>query len=301
LFLALYMTPKGKTAADAEAWYNAMAYYFAMQPNFTDFGLSGYPSMTRDSYSGMLMVIGKTQKELEDWFNPIGKKMESYGIVVEPNYITNDQFVAMSSGQKVGNNGPSEPSGTLFSMTSRLFSRAAMTEANLPNISKMLKVILSDPGAYLLPYCNVPGVSHQNRTWDYGLNPAWKTTAFHMISIWHLEVGDDIGRGKIGEFKRKVRRDGKSPLETLKEMEKRMTQDYIPAMDLLAENHGAYINEVRYIYWQGSPTTCADFDRDRHLNQTGKRRFMAVENIMRSFSQSRKSTIHRMCCGVIRA
>jgi hypothetical protein len=298
LFLALYMTPKGKSAADLEAWYNGMAYYFAMQPNFTDFGLSGYPSMTKDSYSGMLMVIGKTEKELKDWFGPIGKKMESYGIVVEPNYITNEQFETISSGQKIGNGGPSEPSGTLFSMSSRLFSRTAMTETNVPNIAKMLKVILNDTGAYLLPYANVPGVSHHNRKWDFGLNPAWKTTAFHMISIWHLEVGDDIGRGKIGEFKRRSRRDGKSPMETLKEMERKMTAEYIPAMDRLAQNHGAYINEVRHNTPKDLALDILIFLRHHPTNRIGKRRSMAEERTMRSFLVSRRSTTLRMCCGV---
>ncbi|KAF2427366.1 FAD-binding domain-containing protein [Tothia fuscella] len=238
-FLALYMTPKGNSNADQESWYNGMAFYLAMHPNFTDFGLSGYPSLTKDSYSGMLMVIDKSPKELLDWFTPIQKKLESYNITVEPNTISNEEFSGMES-MEVGNNGPAEPSGLLFSMSSRLFSRESLTEANVPNIAKMLKVLLHEPGAYLLPYPNIPGRSYHNRSWNYGLNPAWKTAAMHMISIWHLQEGDDKGLGRIGEFKK---RDTRSPMDKLKEMDTKMVEQHIPAMDGLAQNHGAYINE----------------------------------------------------------
>jgi hypothetical protein len=239
-FLGLYMIPKDNSSASQEGWFNAMAFYLAMHPNMTDFGLSGYPSLMKDSYSGMLMAPGKSGKEVEDFWAPIGKKLESYGIVQEPNIITNDDYVAMTDyGAAIGNSGPAEPSGLLFSMSSRLFARSSLNEANVPAIAKMLKVILSDDGSYLLPYPNIPGIKHANRDWDYALNPAWKTSSLHMISIWHLDMGQDIG--KIGGFKK---RDVKNPLEKVKEMEERMTQDYIPAMDPLSTKSAAYINEV---------------------------------------------------------
>jgi hypothetical protein len=244
-FLALYMTPKDNSTAAQDAWYDAMAYYLAIHPNMTDFGLSGYPSLMKDSYSGMLMAPGKSEKEVLDFWAPFGKKLEAYGIVHEPNIITNDEFVSMTDlGASIGNSGPAEPSGLLFSMSSRLFSRTILKESNVPDLSKMLKVILSDPGSYLLPYPNIPGVTHQNRAWDFGLNPAWKTSSLHMISIWHLEVGDDVG--KIGGFKTK--RGIANPLDKVREMEQKMTKTYIPAMDRLSQNSGAYINEVNFSF-----------------------------------------------------
>src|SRR4051812_843116 len=48
----LIHTAYGKTGRDG--YLDAMAYFFAMTPNFTDFGLSGYPVMSNVSYLASL-------------------------------------------------------------------------------------------------------------------------------------------------------------------------------------------------------------------------------------------------------
>lgn len=238
--LNLSITPKNTTLAGQDSYYQAMGFFLAMFPNFTDFGLSGYPTLTKGSYTGLMFAPGKTEQEILDFFAPIEKKLISYGINVQRSTLSSSMFLALEF-LSVTNYAPAEPSGLLFAMSSRLFSRTALREGNVPNITKMLKTLLQDSDTELLPYPNMPGAQHQNRTWDFGLNPAWRTTAMHMVSLWNLDAGDNIGQ--IAQFKS----DGKNAMELVRTKEKKMTEIYIPAMDALSENSGAYINEGFYL------------------------------------------------------
>jgi hypothetical protein len=220
-----------------------MAYFFSVHPNLTDFGLSGYPVLTKDGYSGALGSPGKTVKEVNQFWAPIGDRLKQYGVTVKG--VTVDNKLSTLTGNLMEMMG-SDPAATLaevsgypFAMGSRLLSRRILAEANIPKIAGILKTVLSEPNVYLLPYPNMPGVAHQNRKWDFGLNPAWKTTSMHLINVWNDGV-----KGGIGKISGITKRDGLVSTEKVKQMTKLVNEKNIPALDELAENHAAYINEV---------------------------------------------------------
>jgi hypothetical protein len=238
--ISLYMTPKNNSTAAQDAYYQAMGYFLAMHPNLTDFGLSGYPTLTKKSYTGLLWAPGKTEQEILDFFVPMERKLLSYGISLWKYPVSSASFSALEN-FAASSNDYAEPSGLTFAMSSRLFSRTALAEGNVPAIAKMLETLLKDSEVELLPYPNVPGSKHQNRKWDVGLNPAWKKTALHMVGTWYPTVKDNIV--KFNES----RSAGRNQLDAVKVMEKKMTEVYIPAMDALSEDGAAYINEGSYL------------------------------------------------------
>jgi hypothetical protein len=238
--MALYMTPKNSSAAAQEAYYQAMGYFLAIQPNFTDFGLSGYPTLTKKSYRALLWAPGKAAEEILDFFTPMERKLLSYEINLSKYPVSSNIFLALEY-FAASSNDYAEASGDPFAMSSRLFSRNALAEGNVSAIAKMLETLLKDSDIELLPYPNVPGSKHENRKWDVGLNPAWKKTALHMVSIWYPSVNDTVV--KFNESRSAAR----NQLDAVKIMEKKMTEVYGPAMDALSENGAAYINEGSYL------------------------------------------------------
>jgi hypothetical protein len=238
--ISLYMAPKNSTAAAQEAYYQAMGYFLAMHPNLTDFGLSGYPTLTKKSYTGLLWAPGKTEQEILEFFAPMERKLLSYGITLWKFTISSTFFLALEY-LAASSNALAEASGLPFAMSSRIFPRTALTEVNVPTIARMLEFLMKDSDIELLPYPNMPGSKHQNRKWDVGLNPAWRKAALHMVSIWNPTVND-----KVLKFN-ESRSAGRNQLDAVKIMEKKMSEVYGPAMDALSEDGAAYINEGSYL------------------------------------------------------
>jgi len=187
-----------KITGEPEKYLDSMAHFFAMTPNMSDFGLTGYPRMTRKEYSGMLMAPGKTAEEVLDFMKPIVEKMRSYGAEV-----------SIEAASLSGAKSPSRTFGWLEdpirqhwlaqrryqkrqeldylpvhnkpvdTMVSRLLSRQALRVENQPAIRAML----ANMTGYLLPYGNIGGAVTKNRNLDIGLNPAWRDAVMHLISI----------------------------------------------------------------------------------------------------------------------
>ncbi|KAF1810088.1 FAD-binding domain-containing protein [Eremomyces bilateralis CBS 781.70] len=176
-------------------YVNALAYMWAKLPEITDFGLSGYPTMSSSSYFGMLNAPGKTTAEINAFFNPIAAKMRSYGATVSASASSGGLLGGLLGGfGGLGRRSFYETYGEptnqrvkrqaltsvgLFS--SRLIARSAMNEENLPAIRKMLETILATSRVSVLPYPNSGGQVARNAELDVGLNPAWRESVMHMI------------------------------------------------------------------------------------------------------------------------
>jgi hypothetical protein len=213
-----------RVSGSREAYINAMAYFFAMTPNITDFGITGYPTMTLSSYMGTLTAPGKTTAQIQSFVNPIATRMRSYGASVSLSggmakglYKDNGEFDipdALSEYYRQKNSlsllrrqrldfKPMHQT-PVNDMASRLLARSALNEANLPAIKRMLSGMTGN----LLPYGNTGGAVTRSRNLDVGLNPAWRDSVMHLIAINYNMRGN------------------------------------IAAMDPLSANHAAYWNEA---------------------------------------------------------
>ncbi|KAF2399368.1 FAD-binding domain-containing protein [Trichodelitschia bisporula] len=205
---------------DRTPFFKAMAYFFAKTPEMNDFGLSGYPWLTWTNYAGTLQAPGKTDAELKAFIDPIIARMQSYGCFVSAVPVNSSVLDLVPGGVANGLSGVAQVFFA-YSMGSRLLARSALNEGNMPAIEKMLRTTLTDK-TYLMPYPNIPGAAHANRSWDdIGLNPAWKKASTHVLVM----ANDDT-------------------FQNLPRLNRDMVDKYIPALDALSENHGAYINEA---------------------------------------------------------
>jgi hypothetical protein len=185
-------------AANRDAFLDAMAYFFALTPNMSDYGITGYPSMTPRSYSGYLALPGKSMTQFQAFMDPIVSKMKSYGVIVT---LTGSNSRNQGILRRDDPNIPDvmaeyhKNRGRLMKrqklnflpvhdlpvqdMASRLLSRKALSVENLPEIRKMLAGLKGN----LLPYGNIGGKVTQNSHLDIGLNPAWRQSAMHIIAL----------------------------------------------------------------------------------------------------------------------
>jgi hypothetical protein len=254
--LTFSITPQNTKPESQEAYYNAIGYLFSMMPTFTDCGISGYPVLNKYSWRGALMAPGKSVKEVNDCWAPMASKMRSLGASVTWLPLSNDVMTAaqnLAGGANSAATSLAEKSGYPFVMGSRLLSRAALSNpANLQNITAALKLILDDDNMYMLPYPNIPGLKHQNRAWDIAMNPAWKTASLHVLAVWNDGLPGGIGKFPMQTKKRKRDVDNSeefheitwAPKEKIRSIESKMMDKYVPALDALSENHGAYVNEA---------------------------------------------------------
>jgi hypothetical protein len=183
---------------------DAMAYYWAMTPNITDFGLAGFPTTRYASpYPGTLWAPGKSRQDIESFWAPIAAKMTQLGAIVTSKATEKelDQWLTPITNLI---NLPL-PIGPM--MASRLIARSALNEKNIPAFRAMLDKVLSYTNQ-VLPYPVAGGQVAVNRNLDIGLNPAWRDAVMHMVIL-----GMDA-KGAIA------------------------------AMDPLSVNHGAYLGEA---------------------------------------------------------
>jgi hypothetical protein len=252
--LTFSITPMNNKPESQEAYYNAIGYLFSMMPNFTDCGISGYPVLNKWGWRGALMAPGKSVNDVNDCWNPMAAKMKSLGASVISFAISNDLMTSaqnMVGGANSAATSLAEKSGYPFVMGSRLLSRKALSDpANLGKITAALKTILDDPNIYMLPYPNIPGEKHQDREWNVAMNPAWKKASVHVLVVWNDGLPGGIGKFPMQTKKRDIEKaeDFKevtwAPIEKIRAVENTMIEKYVPVLDALSENHGAYINEV---------------------------------------------------------
>lgn len=228
----------------------------------TDAGVSGYPHLAKEKYVGALVAPDMSFKQLYDFMQPVSRRLKEEGVRVTYLPIGSSLIDLVASlGSNYGLPSTTDTAlkraegcGFPFAMGSRLMSREGLSEKNIPALAAMLKTILDEDNAYLLPYPNMPGLKNQNRSWDVGLNPAWKTSALHLIAIWNEGLaGQGIGQmSAVSKKSSKAKtipntQDAQAVLERvakIKQMEKLVTETWLPQLDALSENHGAYINEA---------------------------------------------------------
>ncbi|KAK3062969.1 hypothetical protein LTS18_003016, partial [Coniosporium uncinatum] len=81
-----------KAIGNYSHYLDALAYYFAITSQLTDFGLSGYPFLTHGGYTANLGAPGKTAKQLETFLGPLRTKLRSMGdvnIIARPYDVKN--------------------------------------------------------------------------------------------------------------------------------------------------------------------------------------------------------------------
>ncbi|KAF2664415.1 FAD-binding domain-containing protein [Microthyrium microscopicum] len=159
---------------------DALAYYWAMTPNMTDWGLGGFPTVRYGStYPGRLYAPGKTRSEIDAFWAPIAQKMIKLGASVSTKTSEKefDQWLEPISPVV---NLPLPFVGNM--LASRLLSRSKLNEANIPAIRTMLDKLLSYTNM-VLPYAVGGGQVAANRDLDIGLNPAWRDALMHLVVI----------------------------------------------------------------------------------------------------------------------
>ncbi|KAF2218987.1 hypothetical protein BDZ85DRAFT_269349 [Elsinoe ampelina] len=221
--IAVTPNPNATTGGFAEA----MAYFLTQSGKFVDFGLTGYPNLFPNSFSGPFTAAGKTNDEILAFLAPVieGVKARGASITVTPVVISDPSDLAVpNTDGNVGTN-QTQPSNVIFG--SRLLSRKGLSdEATLTNL---LKTLFSN-GFYALPYPVLGGQVTKNAltTLDFGLNPAWRTAIMHFIFV-------DLGAARFS-------------LDTvaIKAAHKRIVNVINPVVDPLSVNSGAYLNEANY-------------------------------------------------------
>jgi FAD/FMN-containing dehydrogenase len=157
---------------------DAMAYFWAMTPNMTDFGLVGYPTIRHASpYPGTLWAPGKSRRDIEAFWAPIAAKMTQLGAKVTTKATEKELNQWLTT---IVNINLPLPIGRF--MASRLISRSALNEKNTPAIRTMLDKVLAYT-SMILPYPVAGGQVTTNRNLDIGLNPAWRDAVMHMVVI----------------------------------------------------------------------------------------------------------------------
>jgi hypothetical protein len=207
---------------DFDSYYKAMAWYYTIAPNFTDFGIGGYPVASKYGYTGPFVVTNKTYTEITGFLDPIADHMKnnwnvSFSYILLPEVVMDN--VLWPSG---GPNPFQEPAGRFWvPMVSRIFSREAMTSNRTAELYNFIKKTMDD-GATHMAYPNMPGIAKRNRNWDFSLNTAWRDASQHvMVTNWSWNTMQDI-----------------------RNLYDRMLRRYIPLMDKFSDNHAAYMNEV---------------------------------------------------------
>jgi hypothetical protein len=227
-------------ATDYDSYYWSLSYLYSLAPNFTDFGLSGYPEATKYGYTGTYLAVNRSVQEIQSFLRPIALRMETQWNVSFSYLTAPDHFfdTASTYAQTYSNPGllqwilllPQEYSpmqkdwaGRFWvPMLSRLMARSAMTESNLPTIYDFVKTTLED-GATHMAYPNIPPAKKRNRQWNFSLNPAWKDAAQHFVVLNY----------------------GRHSMQDITYFHENILGKYSSLMDKLSQNRAAYINEVR--------------------------------------------------------
>jgi hypothetical protein len=207
---------------DRDPYYQALSYWYVFHKNLTDFGLSGYPAASKWGYTGPMVAPFKTDDEVKKFLAPVQDRMlKQWNItfnVIPASPVLFDIAITPLDKPTV----MAEQSGQLYTMGSRLVARSKLTEENLPKIYKFVKTTMDDNVVHL-PYPNMPGIAKRDRQWDYALNRAWLDSSIHLALL-------------NNDFK---------SWTDIPDYFKIMHQKYIPLLDVLSQDSGAYFNEVR--------------------------------------------------------
>jgi FAD/FMN-containing dehydrogenase len=219
---AFYWVAFAPVDPDFDSYYQALSYYYSQSPQFTDFGISGYPVASKWGYVGPLIAPNKTNEEVDAFFAPMAERMrKQWNITLEAIALPPPSLGEILWPRQAPTTW-AEPATQFYTMSSRLIARSAMTESNLPAIFKFVKTTLEDD-SWHLPYPNMPGIAKRNREWNVSLNPAWLDASMHFIIL-------------------------NNNFDSLKEIRSYYDRldKYLSVFDTLSVNSAAYVNEVRY-------------------------------------------------------
>ncbi|KAF1813050.1 FAD-binding domain-containing protein [Eremomyces bilateralis CBS 781.70] len=169
-----------------EQFFDAMAYLYALSPNMTDFGFTGYPTQVGNTYSGFFGAPGKTDQQTSDFFDPIAAHIRQLGV----NVTTVLQSRRRMKREGADTAGASKKlhrrqAGQKGRMSSRLIARTSFSEQNVPAIRKMIvDATRNGNSSYsLLPYPILGGQVAKNKDLEVGVNPAWRDASMHLIAL----------------------------------------------------------------------------------------------------------------------
>jgi hypothetical protein len=154
-----------------------------------DFGLTGYLIIFKRGYIAVLMAPNRTKDEPLNFWNPLAEELKSKGVNITYTAVGDDAVPsAIAKGYYITWMGMlgsivAEPNGLPAVIGSRLVSRSTLTAPNTIAVYDTVKTVLNERNVLLLPYPSSPGKSYMDRAWDYGVNPAWRTTAMHLVAI----------------------------------------------------------------------------------------------------------------------
>jgi hypothetical protein len=158
----------------AEVWVDAMTYYLSNMPEFTDFGLTGYPNLSPDSYSGVLTAPNRTIEEILAFLDPIIDTLKTkyqQEITLQGADGGLDDSFYLST--------PNEQAGAGIGLASRLLSREGIKNTTLMRTA--LAHLFTLPLTIIEPYPVAGGQVAKNRDLHVGLNPAWRDAIMHFI------------------------------------------------------------------------------------------------------------------------
>ncbi|TKX25952.1 FAD-binding domain-containing protein 8 [Elsinoe australis] len=222
--IAIAANPNATTGGFAEA----MGFFLAQSGKFVDFGLTGYPNLFPNGFSGPFTAAGKTNDEVLALLKPVQDGVAARGgiMTVTPMTISDPaDLAAPNTDGNVGTN-QTQPGNVIFG--SRLLSRKSVEDEVA--MTKVLKTLFSQ-GFYALPYPILGGQVAKNALSGatFGLNPAWRSAIMHFIYV-------DIGASRFS-------------LDTVavKAAHQRIVDVITPVVDPLSVNSGAYLNEANYL------------------------------------------------------
>jgi hypothetical protein len=199
-----------------QTWIEAITYYLSNMPEFTDFGLTGYPTLTGDYYVATLTAPGRTLKDINSLVNPIVKTLQT----------TYAQYVSLQGASGGVNDTVYLTSGDWQSnqamgIASRLLSREGIKNTTL--MRSALTKLFAIPDLILQPFPVAGGQVAKNANLDIGLNPAWRETIMHFLALGTIQSEDT---------------------NDMLNLYNNNLQSAVEALDPMSVNSGAYFNEV---------------------------------------------------------
>lgn len=201
----------------------AAAYMLTQAPALTDFGISGYPILRKHSYGSYFTIPGKDWAEINNFWWPFLKKLETFGVEIYNSTIQSESNLEFFASGVSPNFATGQKSHGNAVMGSRLVGVDGLR--NTTYIEEVITTLFAE--GYIIEPFIYGGQVRRNQDLDAGVNPAWRDSVMHLSIL--PEAGDDAIN--------------KSAVEKVYgEMQKK----HIPLIDKLSVDSGAYINEASY-------------------------------------------------------
>jgi hypothetical protein len=216
--LRMIMTPG---SSGQSGYIKGMAYLMRKMPEFTDFGMTGYPIMFSNKYDCLFTAPGKSWPEINTFIEPIKDNLEAMGLSISSIPIESSINAFMGSIATTPNAPVGFTTGNAI-MSSRLISRSA--SLNITNWECILPLLFAQ-GAILEPFPVLGGQVSKNKNLDMALNPAWRE------AVMHFSILD----GKSDSYRSVSEVNGAF---------ERMMMESLPLIEDMSVDGAAYLNEV---------------------------------------------------------